>query len=114
MFWRLDALLGFLLKCMNDPEIIRKVDSVNDAKRIAPKRQGDFEDAGTQAVHGFRDVRLAAFGSDRERRQNGGLRTSGERLKVLQRRLDPRDRPSFSGFSQGLTATYFMLSYVTT
>lgn len=53
---------------MDNPDFVRELDGVDDAKGIDPKRESDLKDAGTEALHRFRDVRFAALGCDRERR----------------------------------------------
>ena len=63
---RLDALGRFLLKRMHDPNVIAELDAKNHTKGIAPECQGDLEYACSEAVHGFRDVGLAAFCCDRQ------------------------------------------------
>jgi len=47
---------------MDDPDFICESEGVNNPKRIAPKRERDLKDAGTEAMQRFRDVDLAAFG----------------------------------------------------
>jgi hypothetical protein len=54
---------------MDDPDFISELDGINDAKRIAPKRQRDLEDAGTEALHGFCDIRFPTIRRDCQRRK---------------------------------------------
>jgi hypothetical protein len=43
VFQRLDALLRFLLECMDNSDFIRKLDRIHDAKRISPMRERDLQ-----------------------------------------------------------------------
>jgi hypothetical protein len=52
---------------VDDPDFVRELNSVNDAKRVATKCQRDLEYAGTEAVQQLRDICLAALGRDCER-----------------------------------------------
>jgi hypothetical protein len=88
VFQRPVALLRFLLECMDNPDFICDLDSIDHAKRIATKFQGNLKDARTEAVQRFRNVCLFALRRDRERCQEGGLRTPWKALKVLQCRFD--------------------------
>src|SRR5207244_3375208 len=66
MFGRLDALGRFLLKRMDDPNLIAELHSIDHPKRIAMKGESNLEYPGPQAVHGLRDVGLAALRGDRQ------------------------------------------------
>src|SRR5581483_11574713 len=55
MFRRLDALLRFFLECVDHPNLIRELDSVDHAKGVAAVRKGDLQHAGTEAVQRFGD-----------------------------------------------------------
>ena len=60
MFGRPDALLRLLLKRIYDPDLIRELDRVHDAKRIAAERERDFENARAEAMKRFRDIGFGA------------------------------------------------------
>ena len=89
MFWRLDALLRLLLECVNDPDFVRKLDSINDAKRIAAVRERDLQHARTETVQGLGNVRLSAFRRDCERTEEYASGPFGKLLKIFECRLSP-------------------------
>lgn len=57
--------------------------AVNDAVRIATKTLDQLENAGAKAFHGFGDVRMPAFGHDRESTPEFELPPSGNSSKSL-------------------------------
>ena len=95
---------------VDHPNLIRELDSINNAKGITAVREGDLQHARTEPVKGFGDVRFPSFRRDRQRAQEYSFGTLGKLLEVFECRLDPRDGPGFSRLGQ----LYFMLSYLTT
>ena len=94
MFGRLDALRRFLLKRMDNPDVLAKLHGMNHPERIP--LNGTAISIRPHPVHRFRNVRLAALGGDRQggkTRAPHGLR---ELLEFPPRRLDPRNRPGAS------------------
>jgi len=74
---------------MDYPNVMSYLHAVNDAVCIATKAQDQFENAGAKAFHGFGDVRMPAFGHDRESTPEFELRAFGKFLKVFAGGGDP-------------------------
>jgi hypothetical protein len=62
---------------MDHPYVLGDLYGVNHAVRIAPKRQGNLENARSHAVHGLRNVGLAALCCDRQSGKTDRPRPSG-------------------------------------
>lgn len=73
---------------MHAPDLVAKLQRVDDAKGIAPERERDLEDAEPKPRMGLAS-RLTAFRRNRERREADHLRPFGEFLEFLQRGFDP-------------------------
>ena len=59
MFRRPDAFCGLLLKPVNDPDLVRELNRIEDPVSVAPKCERDFKYARAKPAHGFGNVRLA-------------------------------------------------------
>lgn len=87
---------------MQHPDFICQLYGLNDTERIAPKRQGDFQYTGAEALKWLGDISLAALGRNRLCGETDGLGTFGEALELMQRSLDPRKRTGLPCFSHQL------------
>jgi hypothetical protein len=73
---------------MDDPHLFPELHSIDHAKRIATKRQGNLEYPGAQSAHGLRDIGLAALRGDRQSGQTDRFRLFRELLEFLKCRPD--------------------------
>lgn len=84
-----DALSGFLLKRVKNPDFVRNLHGVDDAKGISTVRKGNFKDAGTETFERFGYIRFAVLCRDRQSCQADGLRLNGELFERLACGPDP-------------------------
>jgi len=74
---------------MDYANVMSYLHAVNDPVCIATKTEDQLENAGAKAFHGFGDVRMPAFGHDRESTPEFERRAFGKFLKVFARGGDP-------------------------
>ena len=74
---------------MDYPNVMSYLRAVNDAVCIATKAQDQLENAGAKAFHGSGDVRMPAFGHDRESTPEFELRAFRKFLKIFAGGGDP-------------------------
>ena len=91
---RLDPLLGFLLKCMDNPDVLVELHGVEQAECSSAERQRNLKHPRAHPVRGLGDVRLSAFRHDGQRRQ-------ANRPGALRESLEDFQRSSNSGNGPG-------------
>ena len=109
MFGRLDALGRFFLERMDDPNLIAELHSIHHAKRIATKREGNLEYPRTQAMHGLRDVGLAALRGDRQSGETDRFRLFRELSNSLSAALIHEMGRVLRGTAIGPTSSHILI-----
>lgn len=92
MFWSGDAPQRFLLKGMDNPNVVTKLKDIDDAKRIAFVLDREFPDASAKTLQRFGDLGCIPLTNLGQGARGFLLSRQREIAEVFFRPLDPRNR----------------------